>query len=106
MDEKKPLHNAKKETDKAAIIAFMKLFNVFAPVGALEKSVTENKNEKDTYKKAQDFHFLPKIGVQKYRQNEKRIVELEEELSRLQEISGNKIMGLNSEQAQIVADLR
>lgn len=106
LDEKKPLHNAKKETDKAAIIALMKLFNVFAPVGALEKAVTESKNEKDTYKKAQDFHFLPKIGVQKYRQNEKRIIELEEELSRLQEISGNKIMGLNSEQAQIVADLR
>jgi len=106
LDEKKPLHNAKQETDKAAILSLMKLFNVYAPIGALEKAVSESKKEKDTYNKAQQFHFLPKINIHKYRQNDKRIYELEDELFRLQELSGDKIMGLNSEQAQIIADLR
>ncbi len=56
--------------------------------------------------KAQDFHFIPKVGKRKLTQNEKRISELQAELARIQEISGNQIMGLDSEQAQVIAELK
>jgi hypothetical protein len=52
LDEKKPLHNAKQETDKAAIISLMKLFNMYAPIASLEKAFIDTKKEKDAYKKA------------------------------------------------------
>lgn len=106
LDEKKPLHNAKQETDKAAIISLMKLFNMYASIASLEKAVTDSKKEKDAYKKAQDFHFIPKIGKRKLLQNEKRISELQAELTRIQEISGNQIMGLDAQQAQVIAELK
>jgi hypothetical protein len=106
LDEKKPLHNAKQEADKAAITSLMKLFNMYAPVASLEKAVTDSKKERDTFKKAQEFHFIPKIGKRNLAQNEKKIAELQTDLAHLQEISGNKIMGLDSEQAQIIAELK
>jgi len=106
LDEKKPLHNAKKETDKAAITSLMKLFNAYSPVASLEKAVSESKKEKDAHRKAQSFDFIPKIGKRQLGQNEKRIIELQGQLAKIQESSGNEIMGLDSEQAQIIAELR
>jgi hypothetical protein len=106
LDEKKPLHNAKKETDKAAITSLMKLFNTYSPVASLEKAVSESKKEKDAHRKAQSFNFIPRIGKRQLGQNEKRIMELQDQLARIQESSGNEIMGLDSEQAQVIAELR
>lgn len=106
LDEKKPLHNAKQEADKAAITSLVKLFNMYAPVASLEKAVTDSKKERDTFKKAQDFHFIPKIGKRNLVNNEKRISELQSELAQLQEISGKQLVGLDSEQAQFIAELK
>lgn len=106
LDEKKPLHNAKQESDKDAIKALLKLFNMYGPVASLAEAFTKSKKEKDAYKKARDFHFVPKIGKRKLAQNEKRIAELQAELIRLQKIGGDRIVGLDSEQAHLVAELK
>ncbi|EEG77484.1 DUF2326 domain-containing protein [Dethiobacter alkaliphilus] len=106
LDEKKPLHNAKQETDKAAITSLMKLFDKYASVDSLEKAYKKRKNEKDAYNKAQVFHFIPKINKRELMQNERRISELKAELAVIQEVSGDQIMGLDSEQAQVIADLK
>jgi phage host-nuclease inhibitor protein Gam len=106
LDEKKPLHSVRQETDKDAITALLKLFDMYAPVASLAEAVTNSKKEKDAYKKAQDFHFVPKIGKRKLAQNEKRIAELQTELLRIQKASGEQIMGLDTQQAQEVAALK
>ncbi len=106
LDEKKPLHNAKQESDKDAIKALLKLFNMYGPVASLAEAFTKSKKEKDAYKKARDFHFVPKIGKRKLAQDEKRIAELQAELIRLQKIGGDRIVGLDSEQAHLVAELK
>ena len=106
LEEKKPLHSVRQETDKDAITALLKLFDMYAPVASLAEAVTNSKKEKDAYKKAQDFHFVPKIGKRKLAQNEKRIAELQTELLRIQRASGEQIMGLDTQQAQQVAALK
>ena len=106
LEEKKPLHSVRQETDKDAITALLKLFDMYAPVASLAEAVTNSKKEKDAYKKAQDFHFVPKIGKRKLAQNEKRIAELQTELLRIQKASGEQIMGLDTQQAQQVAALK
>ncbi len=106
LDEKRPLHNAQGESPKAAIISLMKLFDRYAAVSDLEEAVEESKNERDAYKRAQDFHFIPKVGKRQLADNEKRINELQAELIRLQEISGNQLMGLDSQQAENIAELK
>lgn len=106
LDEKKPLHSVKQETDRDAITALLKLFDMYAPVASLAEAVRNSKKEKDAYKKAQDFHFVPKIGKRKLAQNEKRIAELQGELLKIQKSSGEQIMGLDTQQAQEVAALK
>jgi len=106
LDEKRPLHTAKGEPPKKAIKALMMLLNKYAAVHDLEQAVDESKNEKDAYKKAQDFHFIPKIGKRQFAANEKRIEELQAELAQLHESSGNELMGLDSQQVEYISELR
>ncbi|MBS4007142.1 MAG: DUF2326 domain-containing protein [Clostridium sp.] len=106
LDEKRPLHAAKGEAPKKAITALMMLFNKYAAVHDLEKAVDESKNQKDAYKRVQEFHFIPRIGKRQFAANEKRIEELQTELAQLQESSGNELMGLDSQQVEFLAELR
>lgn len=106
LDEKHPLSNAKNEPPKNAIKALMKLFGVYASISDLEDAFEKSKDERDAYKKAQDFQFIPRIGKRQFQDNEKRIAELQTELERLQVSSGNELMGLDSQQAETLAELR
>lgn len=106
LDEKRPLSTAHGEAPKKAITALMKLFGVYAAVHDLEVAFEKSKDERDAYKKAQDFQFIPRIGKRQLRDNEKLIADLKDELAQLQVNSGNELMGLDSQQAEILADLR
>lgn len=106
LDEKRPLQTAKGESDKAAIIALMKLFDTYAAIADLEKTTEKKKEEKKTYSKAQEFHFVPKITKKQLTDNEKKIQELQSELSELQTNTGNQLLGLDSNQAEIIADIK
>ncbi len=106
LDEKHPLSNAKNEPPKNAIKALLKLFGVYASISDLEVAFEKSKDERDAYKKAQDFQFIPRIGKRQLQDNEKRIAELQTELERLQVSSGNELMGLDSRQAETLAELR
>lgn len=106
LDEEKPLNTAKKEADSAAITALMKLFNAYVAIAELAKEVEKSKKEKETYKKAQDFHFIPRVGKRQIAENEKKIAELLTELQMLQTSGGKQLMGLDSSEAEIIADLK
>lgn len=106
LDEKRPLHNAQGEAPRAAIISLMMLFDKYAAVADLQQAVQESINEWDAYKNAQNFRFIPKIGKKQVAENEKRIEALYADLIWIQESSGSEIMGLDSQQAEIVAELK
>lgn len=106
LDEKRPLHNAQGEAPRAAIISLMKLFDKYAAVSDLQQAVEKSKSEWVAYKSAQEFRFIPKIGKKQVTENEKHIKALYSELIEIQESSGSEIMGLDSQQAEIVAELK
>ena len=106
LDEEKPLNAVKKEADTAAITALMKLFNAYAAIAELAKEVEKSKKEKETYKKAQDFHFILRVGKRQIIENEKKIAELMEELQTLQTNGGIQLMGLDSKEAETIAELK
>ena len=106
LDERHPLSAARNEAPEQAITALMKLFNAYAAIHDLEAAFVKSINERDAYRKAQDFHFIPSIGKRQLQKNEKLIAHLRLELAQLQVNSGNELMGLDSQQAEILADLR
>lgn len=106
LDEHRPLSTVRGEAPKKAINALMKLFDAYAAIHDLELAHEKSKNERDAYKKAQDFQFIPRIGKRQLQDNEKRIANLHAELAQLQVNSGNQLMGLDTDQAERIADLR
>ena len=106
LDEHRPLSTARSEPPKTAIKALMKLFDAYAAVHDLEIAFEKSKDERDAYKKAQDFQFIPRIGKRQLQDNNHLIADLQAELAQLQVNSGNELMGLDSQQAERIADLR
>jgi len=106
LDEHKPLGTTRGEVPKKAITALMKLLAAYAAIHDLQVAFEKSKNERDAYKKAQDFQFIPSVVKRQLQDNEKRIEELQAELAQLQANSGNELMGLETDQADRIADLR
>ena len=106
LDEKRPLSTAHGESPKDAIKALIKLFDAYAAVHDLEVAFKKSKDERDVYKKAQDFQFIPRISKRQLQDNEKQIEDLQSELAQLQVNSGNELIGLDSQQAERIAELR
>jgi hypothetical protein len=61
----------------------MMLFGKYAAIADLEKATKEKKQERDAYKKAQEFHFVQKVTKTQLTKNERRIEELTDELETL-----------------------
>jgi uncharacterized protein YydD (DUF2326 family) len=106
LDEKHPLHMVGPEKPGVAVMALMKLFGRYAAIADLEKATKEKKAERDAYKKAQDFHFVPRVTKTQLAKNERRIEELTDELETLAQRGGSQLMGLDSEQAEVVGELK
>jgi hypothetical protein len=106
LDEVKPLNAVKKEPEKNAIASLMKLFDCYAVIARLAEEAKKKIEEKEAYRKARDFQFVPKIGKKQITENEKRIDELQIELATLEKSSGEHLMGLDSQEMEIVAELK
>lgn len=106
LDEMKPLNAVKKETEKDAVAALMKLFSLYEELAQLEQAVKKSQEEKKIFQKAQSLHYLPKIGKRQFMQNLKAIAELEATLAQMQEKMGDELLGLKSAQAEEIVRLK
>lgn len=83
--EKHPLHAYSKERDIDASSALLKLFDMYAPISIIKDQADQSEEAYSTFTKAQNLHFIAKIGKRAYDQNVKEIDRIERELSDLSE---------------------
>ena len=106
LDEKEPLLADKQEAHVTAIKSLMKLFDKYQAVAELTLKVKEKTEEKDVHRKAQKMKFIPSITKTTYKSNAKLIGSLSFDLIFIQDNTDKNLMGLDSKEAEILADLR
>ncbi len=107
LDEKHPLKQATRESDKDGIKGLIKLCDKYSSIEEQEKLTSVAKDEESTFKKAQKYKFVQSVTTQKaYKENNKRIIELEEESTELARKSNQGLLDMDSIKAQKIADLR
>lgn len=105
LDEKRPLHTAHDEKHSEAIKSLLKLFDKYSAIIDLEKLANESKNKKAAFQKAQKYQFIPSIKKRQYDQNQKQIIELQAELQALINTSSTQLLGLDSQDAEMLSAL-
>ena len=84
LDPKLPLQSAAKEGLYTGIDGLLKLFDRYRPIAAQQKLTEEAELAENSFKAAQKYNYLPYVrnGAQ-YKENQKRIAQLEEAIKRL-----------------------
>lgn len=100
MDEEKPLKNAKDENAENAVKRYLLLFDKYAAVEEQIKQADRAEDEKETFRKSQQFEFIRTAKSEKeFTENEGRIVELEQLEEELANSSSRGLLDLDSVQA-------
>jgi len=87
LDEKHPLEVAKKGKPEAAIDELLKLFGLYDLVMEYKIQEKENEEQKAIYTKSFKYDLIRKINAREYKANQKRIVELQTEIEKLEKSS-------------------
>ncbi len=106
LDELLPLRTHNDETEGKSIESIIKLFDLYDPVEQASQDAKEAENKKDAFTGAQKYEYIPKINKTKYKENSKRIEELETRELELAEKSSKNILDLDSEKAAAISELK
>ena len=106
LDPKYPPQTAIREPMKTSIEGLLKLFNRYKEVKR-QKEITEQAIlEEDTFKKAQKYNYLPSVTTKiKYKENEKRILELEKDIEQLMKESIEGFVDIETLQTKSASEL-
>ena len=105
-DETLPLRTAKSEPLSTSIISIIKLFELYRFIEKDIEAEKESSDKKNAFSKAQDYQYIPKITKTQYKDNLKRIEELNQEKIELAEKAGKNLLELDSEKASAIARLK
>jgi hypothetical protein len=108
LDENKPLRAKDRDVpDKQGIAMLLKLFNRYSNIEQQQLIYNEAKEQKETFRKAQTYKYIATVENKTvYKDNVKKINELEAELRNLTQNSSEGLLDLDSLQAEQLADLR
>lgn len=107
IDNKKPLKAAKDSPDKQGIDTLLRMFNRYSEIVQQKKYIEEVQNKKKVFDAAQKYKFIATVqNKTEYKDNKKRIQELEQEINQLTRESDNGLVDLDSIQAQQLSELR
>lgn len=85
LDLNKPLNIVKKESDKSAVLALLKLFNSYNKIANLLLELKNIEEKRKSLKKAQKYSFIPNITEKKYNINIKMIQNIQNEINEVRE---------------------
>ena len=94
LDEKAPLEVAKKGKSEAAINELLKLFGLYNLVMEYKIQEKENEEKKDIYANSIKYDLIKKINAREYKDNQKRIIELQAEIEKLEKSSEESDLSL------------
>lgn len=107
LEEKYPLRSATRETEKAGIEGFLKLFDRYREVAIQTKVAEAAKEEEKTFRDARKYNYLPATRNKvEYQANEERMLKLKDSLKHLMRESSAGFVDLDSFQTEELADLR
>ncbi|HEM4953001.1 TPA: DUF2326 domain-containing protein [Streptococcus suis] len=107
IDNKKPLKAAKDSPDKQGIDTLLRLFNRYSEIEQQKKYIEDAEDRKKVFVAAQKYKFIATVqNKTEYKDNEKRIQELEQEINQLTRESDSGLVDLDSIQAQQLSELR
>ena len=107
LDPKYPLQSATKEPQSAGIEGLLKLFDRYKAVKKQKEMTEQAELEEKMFKGAQKFNYLPSVSnKEQYKKNEKRIVELQEEIQHLIRENAGGYVELETIQTESSSELR
>lgn len=107
LNQEKPLKAAYDSPDKQGITRLLELFNRYNEIKTQASTVDEAQAKQKSFLSAQKYKFIAIVeNKTRFKDNEKRIQELELELEQLSHESDNGLVDVDSLQAQQLADLR
>ena len=106
LNELLPLRTHNDETEGKSIESVIKLFDLYGTVEQANQDAKEAEDRKVAFTGAQKYEYIPKINKTKYKENLKRIAELEAKELELAEKSSKDILDLDSEKAAAISELK
>ncbi|MBR0295064.1 MAG: DUF2326 domain-containing protein [Bacilli bacterium] len=106
LNELLPLRAFENETEKNSLMEMVKLYNLYQALKELSRISEEASEKDDTFGKAQEYRFIPKITDTEYKANEKRIEELKAEAEALADRSERGLLDLPAEKAEEITRLK
>lgn len=106
LNEKKPLQYFEKESVKDEILTLIKLFNKYSSIKEYESQIKNLSEEKDVLKKAITKEFIPTVNKTIFKNNNKKIMELNVELDELKKEVLDSSVDLESVMTKEILELR
>lgn len=103
---KKPLHAVPSKSPSLCVDALVKMFNAYAAIKALTQQLALKNQEKTTYSKAFAKNLIPKINKTKFKENERNIEKLREEISDIKANLAKFAMNISEIANKEVMDLK
>lgn len=105
-EEKRPLDAVHNERTGQPITALLKLCDLYQQVKEIDELAKKKNDELKTFKAAQKYHFIDKIGKKQRKENEKQLTELELEKKKITEELNDKILEFDTEKSEMILKLR
>jgi hypothetical protein len=85
LNERKPIQYFEKETAQKSIVALLKIFDKYKVLREFEEQISKLGEEKKSLADAVKNELIPKMNKTIFKQNKKRIIDLDVELSKIKE---------------------
>ncbi|WP_165620519.1 DUF2326 domain-containing protein [Streptococcus equi] len=107
LNQDKPLKASSESPDKQGITSLLELFNRYNEIEKQANIIEEAKAKQKVFASAQKYKFIAVVeNKTNFKDNEKRIQELEIELKQLSKESDNGLVDIDSLKAQQLSDLQ
>lgn len=106
LNEKKPLDVVKNEKAGQSVNALLKLCDLFEAIKELEELAKNKSDELKTFKSAQKYHLISKIGARQRKENNKKLLELETEKEAITDELSNNLLDFTSEKTEMILNLK
>lgn len=106
LNEKHPLDVVRNEKTIQAVNALLKLYDMYEEIRELEELAKNKSDELKTFKNAQKYNIVSKIGKRQRKVNDKKILEYEQEKQKITDELNSSILEINSEKTAIILDLK
>lgn len=106
LNEKHPLDVVRNEKTVQAVNALLKLCEMYEDIRELEELAKRKNDELKTFKNAQKYNIISRIGARQRKDNDKKLAEYEKEKEAITDELNNSILEINAEKTALILELK